>query len=385
MVLKDKKIAIIGAGPGGLTLANLLHKEGMEVQVYERDLDQYARVQGSPLDLHEESGLKALQKAGLIDEFKANYLPGADKMQILNAQAQVFYTDHAKKTIDNFGDPNFRPEIDRGVLRKILLEALPSNLVVWNSHFITMEPQGDGWQLHFNDGTTTYADLVVAADGARSKIRSYLTDSKAEYSGITMLEGTIYDAKTKAPRIDKLLKGGKIMAFGDNKNILMGQKANNEIGFYASLRLDENWFAITNLDYRSNTQMLAWFRQQYPEWDAIWEELFESADSFIPRPIYCVPVNQKWQTKANITLLGDAAHVMPPFAGEGVNMAMQDALELSECLTSAAFHSLQDAIAGYETKMLQRTASIAQESLDNGEKMHAVDALDNMLHFFNSH
>lgn len=386
MKLNDKKIAIIGGGPGGLTLANLLQMKGVEVKVYERDLNKDARVQGSPLDLHEESGLAALRSANLLDEFKKNFLPKADRKKIMNQNAEVFFSDHEIKIEENFGNPHFRPEIDRGVLRKILLDALNTGTVEWNSHFISMEKQNEGWLLQFKDGNSAYADIVVAADGANSKIRPYITEIKAFYSGITMLEGNIYNASKNAPQISTLLNGGKIMAFGNKKDILMGQKANGEIGFYASFRADQNWMATSGLDFSDKIQILNWFKKEYSEWNNLWHELFENAETpFIPRPIYCMPLNQKWETKPNLTMLGDAAHVMPPFAGEGVNMAMRDALELCDCLTSDKYHTQQEAISVYEINMLTRASAAAKESLDNGELMHSETALNTMLEFFGRH
>ncbi|RZK80239.1 MAG: FAD-dependent monooxygenase, partial [Pedobacter sp.] len=114
MLLKDKQVAIIGGGPGGLTLAKLLQLKGAKVKVYERDINKYARVQGSPLDLHEESGLAAIIKAGLLDEFKANFMVGADREVITNEHGEVFYSDHEGKPEESFGHQHFRPEIDRG-------------------------------------------------------------------------------------------------------------------------------------------------------------------------------------------------------------------------------------------------------------------------------
>jgi 2-polyprenyl-6-methoxyphenol hydroxylase-like FAD-dependent oxidoreductase len=84
-------------------------------------------------------------------------------------------------------------------------------------------------------------------------------------------------------------------------------------------------------------------------------------------------------------MLGDAAHVMPPFAGEGANMAMLDALELSECLTDDKYNTLQEAISFYEINMRKRAAVAAHESLENGELMHSENALATMLEFFSSH
>ncbi|MFD2601110.1 FAD-dependent oxidoreductase [Flavobacterium suzhouense] len=385
MKLNDKQIAIVGGGPGGLTLARLLQLKGANVKVYERDTDKYARVQGSPLDLHDESGLAAIRKADLLDEFKKNYMPGADKAIITNHNAEIIFKDHEAKPDENFGHEHFRPEIDRGPLRNILLESLESDTVIWDSHFINMEEQRNGWLLHFKNGASFYADIVIAADGANSKIRTYLTDIKPFYSGITMLEGNIYNARETAPNFSAMLDGGKIMAFGNSKCILGGQKGNGDIGFYASIKIDQNWATNSGIDYTDNKQLLEWFGQEYPEWGTIWNELFENAASFIPRPIYCMPLDQTWEAKPNLTLLGDAAHVMPPFAGEGVNMAMLDALELSECLTSDEFNSTQDAIAHYETTMRKRASEAATESLKNGEMMHSEGALEKMLAFFSGH
>lgn len=384
MLLKNKQVAIIGGGPGGLTLARLLQLQNVNVKVYERDLDKDARVQGSSLDLHDASGLAAIHKADLFNEFKSNFLPGADKMLILNEFAEIFFNEHeTKNREENFGDEHFRPEIDRGSLRKILLESLKPDTIVWKSHFISMETQDDGWLIHFKNSPSVYADIVIGSDGANSKIRPYITNIKPLYSGITMLEGNIYESKKAVPTIHSLLKGGKIMAFGNTQNILMGQKGDDALGFYASFKANENWATTNGLDYTNNKKMLEWFKKTYPEWNSIWYELFENASvPFIPRPIYYMPLDQTWESLPNITIIGDAAHVMPPFAGEGANMAMLDALELSECLTSDKYNSVQEAISFYENNMQKRAAKATEESLENGEMMHSKDALKTMLAFF---
>lgn len=384
MLINNKSIAIIGGGPAGLTLARLLQLKNAEVKVYERDFNEHARVQGSPLDMHEDSGLAALRKAELLEEFKKTFRPGADKTLIMDKHAKILFSDHETKPEENFGAEHFRPEIDRGPLRKMLLESLQPETVVWDSHFISMEPQNEGWLIHFKNGTSAYADLVIAADGARSRISPYLTEIQPIYSGITMLEGIV--SKEYAPNINTLINGGKIMAFGNSQNILMGQKGNGDLGFYASFKADENWAINSGLDFSDSKVVFQWFKTEYPEWNEIWHELFKNATTpFIPRPIYAMPLNQSWKTKPNITLMGDAAHVMPPFAGEGANMAMLDALELSEHLTDYHYDTLEEAISEYEIKMHKRAAKAIKKSLENGERMHSETALSTMLEFFNGH
>ncbi len=386
MLLQNKTVAIVGGGPGGLTLARLLQLKGVNVKVYERDLNKDARVQGSLLDLHDDSGQAAIRKAELFTEFKQNFLPGADKTVIVNELGEISFSDHEGKPAEDFGQEHFRPEIERGALRKILLESLQPETVVWDSYFSSMEKQGDGWLLHFKSGISAYADIVVAADGANSKIRPYITDSRPFYSGITMLEGYITNPKEKIPHIDALLNGGKVMAFGHSKCILGGQKGHDNFGFYASLKVDESWATNNGLDYSDKKQLLEWFKKEYAGWSSIWNELFENSTTpFIPRPIYCMPLDQTWETLPNVTMLGDAAHIMPPFAGEGANMAMLDALELSEHLTSDKYNTLLEAISAYEMNMRKRAVVAMQGSLENGERMHSENALIVMVDFFKGH
>jgi len=373
----------VGGGPGGLILARLLQLNGTNVKVYERDINKHTRVQGSPLDMHEGSGYAALSKANLLDEFHKNVRAGANKKIILNERAEIFFSDHETQQREEVHDKPSNPEIDRGALRKILLESLQPDTVVWDSHFVSMEKQNDGWLLHFKNGASADADLVVAADGANSRIRPYITDIKAFYTGIIMLEININNAANATPHIYALLNGGKVMAFGNGRNMLGGQKGDGGLGFYASFKANENWVTANGLDYADKAQLLNWFKKEYYEWSSIWYELFENAATpVIPRSIYCMPLDQTWETLPNVTMLGDAAHVMPPFAGEGANTAMFDALELSECLTSGEYSTLQEAIASYEAAMRKRAALAAKQSLENGERMHSEGALDKMLAAF---
>ena len=194
MSVQNKKIAIVGGGPGGLTLARLLQLKGANVKLYERDLNKDTRVQGSPLDMHEGSGWAALRKANLSDEFNKNVRQGADKKIIVNEHAEIIFSDHETKPDEDLSNEHSRPEIDRGALRKIFLESLHPETVVWDSHFISMEKQNAGWLLHFKNGSSAYADIVVAADGANSKIRPYVTSIKAFYSGVTMVEINVDNA-----------------------------------------------------------------------------------------------------------------------------------------------------------------------------------------------
>lgn len=379
MKLQGKKIAIVGGGPGGLTLAKLLQLKGANVTVYERDINKEVRQQGATLDLHEESGLEALRRANLMNEFKASFRPEAGRLRVLDDQAIIKMDDHEIQH-DYQED---RPEIDRAPLRDILINSLHENTIIWDSQFISMEKQENGWLLHFKNGKSSYADLVVAADGANSKIRVHITDIKPIYSGVTIVEGNIYNAEKNAPKLWEITKGGKVFALGNGQTIILSTKGEGSLSFYTGCKVPENWVQESGIDFNNKQQVFDWFKIAFSSWSEQWQELFASNEIwFMPRPQYHFPLDQTWPTLPNLTMLGDAAHRMPPYAGEGVNQAMQDAFELAENLTSDNFPDIQTAISHYEKQMQARAAAVTKDTLENTEILHTESGLNALLAMF---
>ena len=378
MLLQDKQIAIIGGGPAGLTLAKLLQRKEIpgtfNIKVYERDMDKNVRVQGATLDLHEGTGLEAIKRAGLLDEFYKHHRPVASKMRLVDKLLNIAFDDHDFATIT----AETRPEIDRAPLRNILLNSLEPGTVVWDSHFVSMEKERDGWLVHFKNGTSAYADIVIATDGANSKVRPYLSDIKPVYSGITLIEGNIYNAGKNAPKLFAFAKGGKVMAFDNEQFVGYGTKGDGSVMFVVNFKTPENWLAQSGIDFNSREQVLAWFKKEFAGWSDRWYEFFTNDEVyFIPRPQYYFPFNQTWETQAN------AAHRMPPYAGEGANVALQDAFELAENLTGNIFPDIRTAIAQFEKEMIERGANATKDTLENSEKMFSNNALEQMSAFFN--
>ncbi|RAJ83458.1 2-polyprenyl-6-methoxyphenol hydroxylase-like FAD-dependent oxidoreductase [Chitinophaga dinghuensis] len=380
MLITNKQIAIVGGGPGGLMLARLLQMKGATVKVYERDKNKTIRQQGATLDLHEESGLKAMTAAGLMEQFQLHYRPGAEKLRVVDENATILLDEHTHQ--DN-NVSHQRPEIDRGPLRDILMASLLPDTITWDAQFASMETKDNGWKLHFKNGATALADIVIAADGANSLIRPWLSDIAPIYSGVTAVEGNIYQAKKNAPKLNALLQGGKVFALGKEKSLIMSAKGDGTLSFYAGFKAVENWLQTSNINFKDPQSAFDWFLHVYADWHPIWQELFQAEDiSFVPRPMYHYPLDQQWQTQSNLTMLGDAAHRMPPYAGEGVNMALLDALELSECLTSEQFETIHDAIAAYEKQMLPRAAAATEMSVANTALLHGENAMNSLFAIF---
>jgi 2-polyprenyl-6-methoxyphenol hydroxylase-like FAD-dependent oxidoreductase len=383
MLLENKKVAIIGGGPGGLTLGRLLQLKGIDVKVYERDIDQHVRQQGATLDLHYESGLKALREAGLMDEFKKNYRPGAERVVIVDNNALVHYSERDQAPLSDLDSRHARPEIDRGPLRDLLIASLKENTIVWNSKFIELKESGSGWNLFFENGTTAFADLVIAADGANTRLRKYITDIPRIYSGTAIVEGNIYNAAVHAPQLWKLTDGGKVFAHWRGKTIVLSAKGEGSLSFYTISSETEQWVKTSAGMLNDKEAVCSWFKQRFSDWSSVWHEVFHTDESyFVCRPQYYFPTDQQWQTLPNLTMLGDAAHQTPP-SGDGVNQAMLDALELYEALRINNFSSMAEAIGSYEKAMLCRTAVATQEALEVTEAMLAEDNLQFMVDFFN--
>lgn len=182
------RIAVIGAGPGGLTCARVLQRHGIDVTVYDSDASATARDQGGTLDMHPDTGQHALHASGLWHGFTALARPEGEQMRLVTRDGRILFD--AAPPQDGQGNP----EIDRGQLRDLLLASLTPGTVRWGHKLERAEPLGDGrHRLHFTHGHSTETDLVVGADGAWSRVRRVLTDAVPLCTGVTFVETGLND------------------------------------------------------------------------------------------------------------------------------------------------------------------------------------------------
>jgi len=371
------RIAIVGAGPGGLTLARILHLHGIAATVFEQESHPLERPQGGTLDLHEESGLQALRQAGLIDEF----------------QAVARYDDQGSRLLDKAGNLLFedqdpasgnRPEVDRTELRAMLLQALPAGCVRWGCAMREAQARDDGcWDLVFDHGSEGPFDLVVGADGAWSRIRPLLSPYRPQYSGLTFIECGIDDVDRSHPALSQLVGRGKMGVEADGKEIIAQRNGNAHIRVYAIFRVPADW-AARRFDLAAPASMRAELAKEFDGFAPGILDLFRASnDNFAIRPIYALPVGHCWQNRRGLTLLGDAAHVMSPFGGDGVNNAMFDAAELARLLIGRT--GWAEAVAEYEALMFARIVESAEGAAEGAatQLSHVGQALT--LEMYRSH
>ncbi len=375
--VNGKTISIVGGGPGGLTLARLLQLGGAQVSVYERDHSRTARVQGSALDLHEDSGLAALEAAGLMEPFWANHRPDLDRLRLADTHGNILH-EHARR----MSGAGKRPEIERGPLRDLLLDSLLPGTVQWNSKSESAEIHGEQVLLRFADGKGVLTDIAIGSDGANSRLRKLVTPVRPEYVGVSLAEAVVPAAQQAIPELWELLGGAALIALGGERTIGMGTKPDGSVLVYAGLKTHDDGARQSLEEASSPEQRVAWFHAHFEGWSELWDPLFREAVSMVWRPLLTCPSDQHWDPQPNITLIGDAAHVMPPYAGEGVNMAMLDALVLSRLLLNE--ESPASAIAKYETEMFARMRDMTADTMTNTEMFYAPNAAERVVALFRS-
>ena len=366
------RIAVIGGGPAGLTFARILQLHGLRPTVYEQDKTPDGRPEGGTLDLHTESGLLAMEAAGLMEQFKEKARPEGEQFRILDKTGKVFLDINQD---DKEEGASQRPEIDRTDLRAILLASVEEGTIQWGRKLAAVVNGGaDHHTLVFEDGAREEADIVIGADGAWSKIRPLVTDMVPLYSGITTVDLRIRNVDERYPHLGKLVGNGLTCILSPDRGLLPQRNSNGVIHIAVGLRVEKEWAkkefaaALRVGPQRARDFLLSYFDGWNPEILDLIRNCED--DRFYPWPLYALPVGHSWISKGGLTLVGDAAHVMSPYSGEGVNLAMLDAHELAMALIQAwkstpSVQSLRDAIPAFEQAMFERATPASRRSADN--------------------
>ncbi|KAL5341453.1 hypothetical protein BJX70DRAFT_406036 [Aspergillus crustosus] len=427
------RISIIGGGPGGLTLGRLLHSHAIPFKIYDlrkEPTEADLSLPSGMLDLHEESGLAALRACGLYDKFLQRKAECSEAQKVADRDGEILYRDE--------GELSERPEISRDALTRLLAEGLPGGCIVWDRKLRSAEVSSSSSlseetekekekekdkveiELDFGPHGKETCDLVIGADGAWSRVRDLLTDTKPHYAGTQSITATITDITSRYPHLAEFVGQGSFSALGMRHGVMSQRGPRDSARIYVFLSLPDEHFASSSSSSvdRADTAAAAITKERLltdesllGQWGARVKELvsvaideeisnanndINPADSNeIPiRPLYTLPIGTSWPPHSNATLVGDAAHLMCPWAGEGVNLAMWDALLLSEAISTAYeatkndpgsysfIRELNPRLAQFEVDLVARAKEKAEETYGNGQMMFGEDGAKAFTEFF---
>ena len=164
------------------------------------------------------------------------------------------------------------------------------------------------------------------------------------------------------------------MFSGGHKTIFVQRCAQDVILRYYSMAVPEGWPQDVGFDLSDAGAVMSAVREAYRDWSPeVLAMLTDVQDRFQLWPTAVMPPDYRWTNQAGLTMLGDASHVMPPFTGKGVNLALLDALDLSQALTADPERDVTAAVAGFERTMQARTGQEIRTCLQVGRFAYGID------------
>ncbi len=352
---KSPRIAVVGAGLGGAAAAKLLLQEGFDVRVYEQSpnfsrLGAGIHVGPNVMKILRRIGIEdALNEQGSHPEFwHSRHGVTGDIL------AQIPLGDYA---VREYGASYLT--VHRGDFHKLLIDALPGDRIVYDKHLTKVEDRGDVVVMHFADGTTEEAEIVIGADGVNSRIREELLGVEPpKYAGYLAHRAVFPTPEVKAGMLpfEPCVKW-----WTDDRHLMtyFVTSKQDELYYVTGVPVEE-W----NLSDRWLESSKEEMREAFAGWHPTVQALIDSTVEVTKWSLLERDPLPLW-SRGRLVLLGDACHPMKPHMAQGAAMAIEDGAMLARCFKEVGVSNHEQAFALYEANRAERASKVQRISHDN--------------------
>jgi salicylate hydroxylase len=366
MHLRQPRIAIIGAGIGGLTLALALRQRGLAADIYEQAA-QLTEI-GAAIALS-ANGTRELKRFGCLDALAA---VSTEPTELIyrgwssDERIAAFPVRKDNAYRRRFGAPYFG--VHRADLQRILSAAHGEHGLHLGQRLESLTEGEDGVVLRFQDGRQVTADIVVGADGVRSAVRRHVTGgAAARYSGTSAFRGIIpIEALPSLPDPEAIQ-----FWMGPNAHLLHyaigGER--KAVNYFAVVEGPDIWPNPNGSTAPIDHQVAL---DAFEGWHPAVTEMIAAARHAVRWGLFTVPPVLRW-SRGRAVLMGDSVHGMLPHHGQGANTTIEDAVTLAALLAEGGTGDLTDVFARYQAMRQPRTRLIQRSAWDTNRELHLPD------------
>ncbi|WP_289031519.1 FAD-dependent monooxygenase [uncultured Paraglaciecola sp.] len=358
------KIVIAGAGIGGLCAALALRKKGFDLAVYEQSAE-LSEV-GTGLQLS-PNAIHVLARLNVADEIKTlGFQPSAAVMRHYQTGTHYFSVPLGASATEKYAADYLhihRADLHTTLYNSCLEEGVSVHL---GDAVLGYQLHDNGVSIEFESGTQVQADLLVGADGIKSKVQAcMLGESPAEFTGQVAWRGTV-----KANKLPKnLVKPKANLWVGPGQHFVSYYLRGGDLVNFVAVQERDDWRKESWNEAGDINELKSAFKGWHPE---VTELLGAAESCFLWALFDRKPLNQ-WVDK-HVALLGDACHPMLPFLAQGAAMAIEDSYALAHCLASNL--PIPAALEKYQNLRLARTKGIQLGARKNASLYHMGTPID---------
>ncbi|MFI1397961.1 FAD-dependent monooxygenase [Streptomyces sp. NPDC020681] len=343
---------VVGAGIAGLTTALALLDAGWSCRVYEAAPGPHPEGAGIHVA---PNGMRVLQRLG-VD--LARYGSAMDALAIRRwANGRIIGT----LDLTGIKDAPYYT-LHRADLNRALRAGIPEGTVTYGAAVTRVDEDADGVRVRLSDGSSVRSDLLIGADGIHSTIRNQLCGDSPRYTGNVMYRGIV-----PSDRVPESVDPRHATIWAGPERHFVAYPISGGSAYYISASADGQPWTSPGWSEPGDPDMVL---GHYEDWDATVTHLLTSVTTMTRWALYDRPLSSAWKA-ARITLVGDAAHAMPPFLAQAANLAMEDAVRLAASLATHA--DPVEALRAYESERAERVRTIHDLTAEHGARFRLPD------------